>query len=124
MESLGHLCESLSRDETLLEVLSEAGVTAEQWHTLDTAVTTGTHLPDAAELVDLIIATAENLGVDIAGHIREYHPLPMGGTGLLSVRGWVCPHRRLCNRADFTSPRTPTCGITGTPLGVAEGTAV
>jgi hypothetical protein len=124
VDLLGRLCDSLSRDETLREVLSDAGISAEQWHTLDTAVTTGAHSPPVGELVEQIITVAEDQGVDIAGRNREYRPLPAGTTGILSVWGWVCPHRRRCDRTDFTarSP-APVCGVTGTPLRAAEGTS-
>lgn len=123
VDSFGRLCEALAHDETLREVLSDAGISGEQWDLLDTAVTTGTHTSPVVDLVAQIVAVGEDIGVDVVGRVREFHPLPAGMAGVRSVRGWVCPHQRRCDRADFASAEAPVCGITGTPLRVAEGTS-
>jgi hypothetical protein len=121
VEQISRLCESLATDDTLREVLSEAGVSSQQWHALETALTNGTNPSELNNLVERIIMAAENFGLDVIGRVREFQPLPAGSPGFRTVRGWICPHLHRCGRLDITNSTTPTCGVTGDPLQAVEG---
>lgn len=122
MDLFGRLCEELAKDVKLREILAEAGIGVEHWDALNTAATTGARTPQVDELVARIITVGKGVGLDLTSRVR-YFPLSGDTGGAHSLRGWVCPHRQRCDRADFTSTQPPLCGITRIPLRPAEGTS-
>jgi hypothetical protein len=111
------LCRSLARDESLREVLSEGGMTEENWRELGDAVTGELDEGRLSELLDLVDDVAAQVGIDgLTCGVREFRPLSSGVAGYRMVSGFGCPHRRRCGRSEPASASSPTCGVTGAPL--------
>jgi hypothetical protein len=116
-ERIAQLCERLARDATLQDLLTQGGVTADEWDALYEAVLAGADPQTLTELLDRTDQVADHVGLDpVTTGIREYRPLPAGLPGYRSVEAWRCPHQRACGRSQVGGSTVPTCGLTGDTL--------
>jgi len=117
-DRVNRLCRSVGDDPTLPATLVDAGMTAEQWTSIITAVRNGAAPRELAALLDLVDQAGAEVGVDgVTTGGRLFQPIPDAAAGFRTTHAWRCPHPHPCDHLQLGHQSTPpVCPLTGDTL--------